>query len=255
MLSEDLSRSQGRTHLGIMVSRDSPLIWKHSLIVTMGGSTVQESNNRWLSFLGQRLIHGNDKKQTIVCHSTTEAEYVAAAHWLSILGVEKSEEDQLGLWKRKCQVSLANWMQVGCKSCSITHTIPPSTIPVKQSLENASARTLADADLNNLNCISIATLNINYCKSLLEATPIADALRDSYVAECLPQPSADLHISSLYQLSHYLIVSEVKKLEKVDEEKGKYHLQPKLLMGEINAAELILVEKKVLKGEKERIND
>ncbi|GJU40573.1 putative ribonuclease H-like domain-containing protein [Tanacetum coccineum] len=84
------------------------------------------------------------KKQTIVATSTTEAEYVAAAHccgqvlWvqnqLYDLELKRVMQDQLGHGKEKCQVSLANWMQFGCQpqpSAAPTQPPPSLTQPVQ----------------------------------------------------------------------------------------------------------------------------
>ncbi|GJU35434.1 putative ribonuclease H-like domain-containing protein [Tanacetum coccineum] len=92
-----------------------------------GGSNLdRKSTTGGCQFLGQRLISWQCKKQTIVATSTTEAEYVAAAHccgqvlWvqnqLHRLGVENSEGRSTWAWKRKCQMSLANWMQFGLQN-------------------------------------------------------------------------------------------------------------------------------------------
>ncbi|GKF89917.1 hypothetical protein Tco_0263880, partial [Tanacetum coccineum] len=48
--------------------------------VTFGGSKGSISGKGGCQFLGQILISWQCKKQTIVATSTTEAEYVAAAH-------------------------------------------------------------------------------------------------------------------------------------------------------------------------------
>ncbi|GKA19499.1 putative ribonuclease H-like domain-containing protein [Tanacetum coccineum] len=82
------------------------------------------------------------KKQTIVATSTTEAEYVAAAHCCGQvrLGVEKSDARSTWAWKRrkglsarKCQVSLANWMQFGCQPQPSSIPTPTHHVPTPSS--------------------------------------------------------------------------------------------------------------------------
>ncbi|GJZ13493.1 hypothetical protein Tco_0548723 [Tanacetum coccineum] len=211
-----------------------------------GGSNLdRKSTTGGCQFLGQRLISWQCKKQTIVATSTTEAEYVAAAHccgqvlWvqnqlldygfnfmntkihidnesticivknpvyhsktkhieirhhfirdcyekklisvekihtdlnvadlltkpfdgprfnylvvsiglvLVLLGVEKSDARSTWAWKRKCQVSLANWMQFGLDFLrrsklryALTHNPPIYDSLVKQFWQTATARTL-----------------------------------------------------------------------------------------------------------------
>ncbi|GJS61184.1 hypothetical protein Tco_0655968 [Tanacetum coccineum] len=90
----------------------------------------QEATQLWdyggCQFLGQSLIYRQCKEQTIVATSTTEAdEYVR-------LGVEKSDARSTWAWKRKCQVSLANWMQFGCQpqpSAAPTPSHPVINLP------------------------------------------------------------------------------------------------------------------------------
>ncbi|GJR42625.1 putative ribonuclease H-like domain-containing protein [Tanacetum coccineum] len=206
---------KGKPNLGLWYPRDSPLDLEAFSDSDYGGSNLdRKSTTGGCQFLGQRLISWQCKKQTIVATSTTEAEYVAAAHccgqvlWvqnqlldygfnfmntkihidnesticivknpvyhsktkhieirhhfirdcyekklisvekihtdlnvadlltkpfdgprfnylvvsiglvLVLLGVEKGDARSTWTWKRKCQLSLANWMQFGCKSTS-----------------------------------------------------------------------------------------------------------------------------------------
>ncbi|GJV65612.1 putative ribonuclease H-like domain-containing protein [Tanacetum coccineum] len=76
------STSCGKPNWGNMVfPRDSPLIGKHSLIVTMVVPILSGNTHRWLSISWLTdYILAMPKKQTIVATSTTEAEYVAAAN-------------------------------------------------------------------------------------------------------------------------------------------------------------------------------
>ncbi|GJU90181.1 putative ribonuclease H-like domain-containing protein [Tanacetum coccineum] len=113
---------KGKPNLGLWYPRDSPLdLGSFFDKETLGGGSNldRKSTTGGCQFLGQRLISWQCKKQTIVATSTTEAEYVAAAHccgqvlWGVRLGVEKSDARSTWAWKRKCQVSLANWMQFG----------------------------------------------------------------------------------------------------------------------------------------------
>ncbi|GJS18643.1 hypothetical protein Tco_0413115 [Tanacetum coccineum] len=64
-----------------MYPRDSPLDLEAFSDSDYGGSNLdRKSTTGGCQFLGQRLISWQCKKQTIVATSTTEAEYVAAAH-------------------------------------------------------------------------------------------------------------------------------------------------------------------------------
>ncbi|GJU55259.1 putative ribonuclease H-like domain-containing protein [Tanacetum coccineum] len=113
-----------------------------------GVPNLDRKSTKWLyRFLGQRLISWQCKKQTIVATSTTEAEYVAAAHccgqvlWVQnqlldygfnfmntkihidiesynlhynlryYLVVKCDARSTSGMEKKNAQVSLANWMQ------------------------------------------------------------------------------------------------------------------------------------------------
>ncbi|GJX89141.1 putative ribonuclease H-like domain-containing protein [Tanacetum coccineum] len=59
-----------------------------------------------------------------------------------LLGVEKGDARSTWTWKRKCQLSLANWMQFGCMLS--LHNPPIYDSLVKQFWQTATARTLAD---------------------------------------------------------------------------------------------------------------
>ncbi|GJU67659.1 hypothetical protein Tco_1253918 [Tanacetum coccineum] len=65
---------------------------------------------------------------------------------LVLLGVEKGDARSTWTWKRKCQLSLANWMQFGCSKLryALTHNPPIYDSLVKQFWQTATARTLAD---------------------------------------------------------------------------------------------------------------
>ncbi|GJR61076.1 hypothetical protein Tco_1503238 [Tanacetum coccineum] len=85
---------------------------------------------------------------------------------LVLLGVEKGDARSTWTWKRKCQLSLANWMQFGCfllkptesagyteivdflrrskLRYALTHNPPIYDSLVKQFWQTATARTLAD---------------------------------------------------------------------------------------------------------------
>ncbi|GKD72576.1 hypothetical protein Tco_1330858, partial [Tanacetum coccineum] len=199
---------KGKSNLGLWYPKESTFNLEAFSDSDYGGSNLdRKSTTGGCQFLGQRLISWQCKKQTIVATSTTEAEYVAAAHccgqvlWvqnqlldygfnfmntkihidnesticivknpvyhsktkhieirhhfirdcyekklisvtkihtdlnvadlltkpfdgprfnylvvsiglvLVLLGVEKSDARSTWAWKRKCQVSLANWMQ------------------------------------------------------------------------------------------------------------------------------------------------
>ncbi|GJV94298.1 putative ribonuclease H-like domain-containing protein [Tanacetum coccineum] len=72
---------KGKPNLGLWYPRDSPLDLEAFSDSDYGGSNLdRKSTTGGCQFLGQRLISWQCKKQTIVATSTTEAEYVAAAH-------------------------------------------------------------------------------------------------------------------------------------------------------------------------------
>ncbi|GJV58486.1 putative ribonuclease H-like domain-containing protein [Tanacetum coccineum] len=72
---------KGKPTLGLWYPRDSPLDLEAFSDSDYGGSNLdRKSTTGGCQFLGQRLISWQCKKQTIVATSTTEAEYVAAAH-------------------------------------------------------------------------------------------------------------------------------------------------------------------------------
>ncbi|GJR27900.1 hypothetical protein Tco_1104132 [Tanacetum coccineum] len=72
---------KGQPKLGLWYPRDSPFDLKaFSDSDYAGASLDRKSTTRGCQFLGKRLISWQCKKQTIVANSTTEAEYVAAAH-------------------------------------------------------------------------------------------------------------------------------------------------------------------------------
>ncbi|GJR54379.1 putative ribonuclease H-like domain-containing protein [Tanacetum coccineum] len=72
---------KGKPNLGLWYPRESPLNLEAFSDSDYGGSNLdRKSTTGGCQFLGQRLISWQCKKQTIVATSTTEAEYVAAAH-------------------------------------------------------------------------------------------------------------------------------------------------------------------------------
>ncbi|GJT55280.1 hypothetical protein Tco_0990334 [Tanacetum coccineum] len=87
-----------------------------------GGSNLRQKATTVVvspQFLGQRLISMAMQERTIVCQvKQMKLNMWTAAHCLLcgqvLLGVEKSDARSTWAWKRKCQVSLANWMQFGC---------------------------------------------------------------------------------------------------------------------------------------------
>ncbi|GJR39588.1 putative ribonuclease H-like domain-containing protein [Tanacetum coccineum] len=82
----------------------------------IGGFTLTENPQKVVvQFLGQRIILMAMQEQTIV-----------------LLGVEKSDARSTWAWKRKCQVSLANWMQFGQPQPSADPT-PSQSIPATSS--------------------------------------------------------------------------------------------------------------------------
>ncbi|GJQ95462.1 putative ribonuclease H-like domain-containing protein [Tanacetum coccineum] len=67
--------------LGLWYPRDSPFELEAFLDSDYAGASLdRKSTTGGCQFLGRRLISWQCKKQTIVANSTTEAEYVAAAH-------------------------------------------------------------------------------------------------------------------------------------------------------------------------------
>ncbi|GJW73279.1 hypothetical protein Tco_0132649 [Tanacetum coccineum] len=72
---------KGQPKLGLWYPRDSPFdLEAFSDSDYAGASLDRKSTIGGCQFLGKRLISWQCKKQTIVANSTTEAEYVAAAH-------------------------------------------------------------------------------------------------------------------------------------------------------------------------------
>ncbi|GJT45425.1 putative ribonuclease H-like domain-containing protein [Tanacetum coccineum] len=72
---------KGQPKLGFWYPRDLPFdLEAFSDSDYVGASLDRKSTTRGCQFLGKRLISWQCKKQTIVANSTTEAEYVAAAH-------------------------------------------------------------------------------------------------------------------------------------------------------------------------------
>ncbi|GKB12606.1 putative ribonuclease H-like domain-containing protein [Tanacetum coccineum] len=72
---------KGQPKLGLWYPRDSPFdLEAFSDSDYAGASLDRKSTTGGCQFLGKRLISWQCKKQTIVANSTTEAEYVAAAH-------------------------------------------------------------------------------------------------------------------------------------------------------------------------------
>ncbi|GKG05951.1 hypothetical protein Tco_0326037, partial [Tanacetum coccineum] len=51
-----------------------------------------------------------------------------------LLGVETSDARSTWAWKRKCQVSLANWMQFGCKLLGVEKSDARSTWAWKKKM-------------------------------------------------------------------------------------------------------------------------
>ncbi|GJU80111.1 putative ribonuclease H-like domain-containing protein [Tanacetum coccineum] len=139
---------KGKPNLGLWYPRDSPLNLEAFSDSDYGGSNLdRKSTTGGCQFLGQRLISWQCKKQTIVATLHNEAEYNPVYHSktkhieirhhfirdcyekklisvekihtdlnvadLYYLVFEKSDARSTWAWKRKCQVSLANWMQFG----------------------------------------------------------------------------------------------------------------------------------------------
>ncbi|GJV74841.1 hypothetical protein Tco_1506425 [Tanacetum coccineum] len=120
---------KGKPNLGLWYPRDSPLDLEAFSDSDYGGSNLdRKSTTGGCQFLGQRLISWQCKKQTIV-----------------LLGVEKGDARSTWTWKRKCQLSLANWMQFGQKGSRVAQEeqISPSTFGMHTLLTNvASGRVL-----------------------------------------------------------------------------------------------------------------
>ncbi|GJX22879.1 putative reverse transcriptase domain-containing protein [Tanacetum coccineum] len=191
---------QGNPTLGLKYPRNSPHKFGSYSDSDYGGSNLdRKSTTGGCQFLGQRLISWQCKKQTIVATSTTEAEYVAAAHCCGQvrLGVEKSDARSTWAWKRKCQVSLANWMQFGCQlqpsaAPTPTHPVqrassvptPTHHVPTPSSSHNVVADTFLLND--HYACILIDSSGEKSCVSSV-FTPFIDiaptALNTSYEVE------------------------------------------------------------------------
>ncbi|GJU28621.1 putative ribonuclease H-like domain-containing protein [Tanacetum coccineum] len=71
---------KGQPILVVGTSRDSPFVLEVTVIVLCWFKWRLKSTTGGCQFLGRRLISWQCKKQTVVATSSTEAEYVAAAH-------------------------------------------------------------------------------------------------------------------------------------------------------------------------------
>ncbi|GJY98943.1 uncharacterized mitochondrial protein-like protein, partial [Tanacetum coccineum] len=72
---------KGQPKLGLWYPRDSPFVLEaYSDSDYAGSNGDRKSTTGGCQFLGRRLISWQCKKQTVVATSSTEAEYVAAAH-------------------------------------------------------------------------------------------------------------------------------------------------------------------------------
>ncbi|GJY64335.1 putative ribonuclease H-like domain-containing protein, partial [Tanacetum coccineum] len=77
---------KGQPKLGLWYPRDSPFdLEAFSDSDYAGASLDKKSTTGGCQFLGKKLISGQCKKQTIVVNSTTEAEYVAAANYETVI--------------------------------------------------------------------------------------------------------------------------------------------------------------------------
>ncbi|GJV46306.1 putative ribonuclease H-like domain-containing protein [Tanacetum coccineum] len=78
---------KGQPKLGLWYPRDSPFVLEaYSDSDYAGSNGDRKSTTGGCQFLGRRLISWQCKKQTVVATSSTEAEYVAAAHCCGQLG-------------------------------------------------------------------------------------------------------------------------------------------------------------------------
>ncbi|GJR16658.1 putative ribonuclease H-like domain-containing protein [Tanacetum coccineum] len=108
---------KGKPNLGLWYPRESPLDLEAFSDSDYGGSNLdRKSTTGGCQFLGQRLISWQCKKQTIVATSTTEADICRMLQIAvdKLLLVWKDERINLK-WERKCKLSLANWMHIGCR--------------------------------------------------------------------------------------------------------------------------------------------
>ncbi|GKF21059.1 hypothetical protein Tco_0069697, partial [Tanacetum coccineum] len=72
---------KGQPKLGLWYPRDSPFVLEaYSDSDYAGSNGDRKSTTGGCQFLGRRLISWQCKRQTVVVTSSTEAEYVAAAH-------------------------------------------------------------------------------------------------------------------------------------------------------------------------------
>ncbi|GKF31918.1 hypothetical protein Tco_0101716, partial [Tanacetum coccineum] len=72
---------KGQPKLGLWYPKDSPFVLEaYSDSDYAGSNGDRKSTTGGCQFLGRRLISWQCKKQTVVATSSTEAEYVAAAH-------------------------------------------------------------------------------------------------------------------------------------------------------------------------------
>ncbi|GJT85816.1 putative ribonuclease H-like domain-containing protein [Tanacetum coccineum] len=80
---------KGQPKLGLWYPRDSPFDLESFTDSDYAGASIdRKSTTRGCQFLGKRLISWKCKKQTIIANSTTEAEYVVAAHCCGQVGDE-----------------------------------------------------------------------------------------------------------------------------------------------------------------------
>ncbi|GKA52757.1 hypothetical protein Tco_0746072, partial [Tanacetum coccineum] len=84
---------KGQPKLGLWYPRDSPFNLEAFLDSDYAGASLDmKSTTGGCQFLGKRLIAWQCKKQTIVANSTTEAKYVAAANYETVI---KEWEDKM----------------------------------------------------------------------------------------------------------------------------------------------------------------
>ncbi|GJR66576.1 uncharacterized mitochondrial protein-like protein [Tanacetum coccineum] len=141
---------KGKPNLGLWYPRESPLHLEAFSDSDYGGSNLdRKSIIGGCQFIGQRLISWQCKKRTIVAIQQMELEMITFGNYrdfylvvsikyasvkvkmvtiliLVLLGVGKDDAGSTWTWKRTCQLSLVNWMQIGCKSTSPSAAPTPS---------------------------------------------------------------------------------------------------------------------------------
>ncbi|GJW75917.1 putative ribonuclease H-like domain-containing protein [Tanacetum coccineum] len=150
---------KGKPKLGLWYPRESPLD-----LVAYSDSDYAAANLR-----------------QIEATSITEAEDVAAEACLwsiamVLLGVEKGDARSTWTWKRKCQLSLANWMQFGCFLFKPTESAGYTEIVdfLRGQIESLVKEATPLADASGINMLQNEVIFVRLKKILGQPQPSAD---------------------------------------------------------------------------------